>query len=462
MSDLSRLDPTKSDRARYAGLVFDYIESFLARIPDANGYTTGDFPKLDALRFGEPKRMEYLLAILRDEVDAVGINTASGRHLGYIPGGGLWTSSLADQLAAATNRYAGVAYSNPGSVRIENQVIEWMCDIVGYPHAAYGNLTSGGSIANLVGIQAARDEHGINSTNVRDSVIYVSPQTHHCVKKAFHITGLYEAVLRIIPMDARFRMRADLLRDQIHRDVNDGLNPFLVVATAGSTDTGAVDPLNDIADVCDAADCWLHVDGAYGGFFTMVPELHDTFRGLERSDSLVLDPHKTLFLPYGSGAVLLRDRERLLASNSTRANYMKDAYINEDISPSDTGPELSRHNRALRIWLPLHLHGVQPFIDELARKRELCLYFHERVAELGFETGPDPELSITIFRVSGDGDNSETQSLVNRIHEDGRVFMSSTTIDDRLWIRCAIVSHRTERREVDVALEMLAELSRHV
>lgn len=463
LSDIERmeekvnpLEPDEKLRSAYLDQALTYLNDFLEHLPGMPGYTQSKFEKLQALKIGEqPKPLELLLDVLKSEVDQGGINTASGRHMGFIPGGGLWASSVADMLAATTNRFAGVAYSNPGAVKIEQQLIEWLVSIIGYPAAAYGNLTSGGSVASLIAVKAARDHHRINADNVRKSVVYHTAHTHHCIHKALHTTGLHEAVMRVLPMTEIFRMDVDALHQAIKKDIANGLQPFLVAATAGSTDTGAVDDLSAIADICDGNNLWMHVDAAYGGFFILLEEVAPIFKGIERSHSIVLDPHKSLFLPYGSGAVLVRDRDILLSSNSSNAAYMKDAHDAADISPSDTGIELSRHNRALRMWLPLHLHGLKPFKAALREKLMLSQLFHKKIQELGFETGPATGLSVSIFRLPGDDDNRLNEKFIKAMHDDGTVFLSSTSIYGKLWIRCAVLSHRTHLREVEMALSMI-------
>lgn len=451
------LEPCPEKYGTMVEKVLKYFDAFYASLPGMPGYTTGTVDGIKKLRIGEAKSLELLLDLLADEMDKVGIHSASGRHMGYIPGGGLFTSALGDFIAAATNRYVGVAYSSPGAVAVENQIIRWLISLVGYGDDAHGNLTSGGSIANLIAVKTARDHHGINSGNVRKSVIYVTAHTHHCLHKAFNITGLHEAIIRFVPMNDRFEMNAEALREEIIRDKQQGLHPFFVAATAGTTDTGAIDPLDCIANICHDHHVWFHVDAAYGGFFMLVDALKEKFKGIERSDSVVLDPHKTLFIPYGSGVVLLRDKENLLTSFSHRASYMKDAYGMDEIDPADTGPELSRHFRGMRIWLPLHIHGIAPFKANLEEKIWLARYFYEGVKAMGLETGPSPALSVVIFRVPEEADNRLTQALVERLHGDGRVFLSSTTVMGKLWIRCAVVHFRTHVEEIDMALQMIRE-----
>lgn len=452
------LDPNEEQRTSIIQKAIHHINQYLNELPAYPGYGHGGFEKLSSMQIEEnAKPVEAILDVLKTDVDATGISSASGRHLGFIPGGGLWASSVADMLGDVSNKYSGIAFSGPGSVKIESQVIQWMTNIVGYPSNAYGNLTSGGSIANLIAIKAARDFHRIDSTNVRKAVIYCGEQTHHSVYKALHITGLHEAVLRKISLTTTFRIDADQLEQQIKNDEASGLYPFMVVASAGTTDTGAVDPLNEIANICAKYKTWFHVDAAYGGFFILLDEMKEKLKGIERSDSVTLDPHKTLFLPFGSGAVLLRDKNILLASNSSKASYLADTEGLEDISPADTGIELTRPNRGIRIWLPLQLHGVAAFKACLREKVLLSNYFYEQIGKLGFETGPLPDLTVSIFRYPGDEDNRINQQLIHSIHEDGRVFLSSTIIGGKLWLRCAIVSHRTHMDEIHLALEMIDE-----
>jgi glutamate/tyrosine decarboxylase-like PLP-dependent enzyme len=452
------LEPDSTERTKIVGQAAGYIDQFINSLPSAKTYVKGGCENLKAMEIDNGgKPLEQLLNILRNEVDRVGINSASGHQLGYIPAGGIWASSIADMLAAATNRYAGVYYACPGGVIMENQLIKWLCSIVGYPSTAHGNLASGGSIANLIAIQTARDSFKINSANVKQSVIYFTEQAHHCINKALLTTGLHEAVQRIIPMNPNFQMDAEALKHVIKKDKKEGLLPCMVIATAGTTDTGAIDPLDSIADICSENKVWFHVDAAYGGFFMLVDELKDKFKGIEKSDSLVIDPHKGLFIPYGSGVVLIKNGAALLASYSHQAAYMQDAYGYDEISPADCSPELSKHFRGLRMWLPLHLHGLDVFKANLQEKILLCRYFHEGIKEMGFATGPYPELSVTLFRFPEKDANNFNQKLLDSLHDDGRCFFSSTVIKNELWIRCAVLSFRTHLPEIKLALQMIKE-----
>ncbi len=465
------LEPEPARRAEWLKTVEKYAEDFLQRIEELPAYNhRPDRGRglLDVPLGQHPFPLDELLAILEKEVDSTGINPASGGHLGYIPGGGVFPTALGDFLAAVTNRYAGIFFGNPGAVRMEHQLLRWMCRLVGYPQTALGNLASGGSIANLIAIVTARDAKEVTPREVEHSVVYLTPQVHHCIHKALRIAGLGQAQVRHVPLDERFRMRPEALRQMVEEDRAAGLKPFLVVASAGTTDTGAIDPLNAIADVCEEHGLWFHVDAAYGGFFILTDHIQDPqgvtlrekFRGIERSDSLVIDPHKGLFLAYGVGAVLIKDLRAQMKSHFYRANYMQDTFdVNEELNPADLSPELTKHFRGLRMWLPLQLFGIEPFKACLEEKIWLCRYFYEEVQKLGFEVGPYPELSVAIYRfVPPEGDANEfNRRLVEWIQRDGRIFISSTSIDGTVWLRAAILSFRTHLQQVDTLLQMLRE-----
>jgi len=452
------LEPPSDVKSVIAKTASDYLDKFIRESKTNNTFIPGTEDTLKAMRVTEEgKSFQSLLDVFHGDVNSHGINTTSGGHMGYIPGGGLWSGAIGDLLAAGTNRFSGIFYSSPGAVVLENQLIRWMCELFGYPKGAHGNLTSGGSIANLVAIQTARDTRKINSTNVTKSVIYFTGQVHHCIHKALQTLGLSEAIQRIIPMNDRYQMDAEALESILRDDKAKGLQPFLIIASAGTTDSGAIDPINEVADLSSEFDCWFHVDAAYGGFFILVDEVRKKFNGIERADSIVMDPHKSLFVPYGLGVVLIKDGNHLIETYSHQASYMQDAYGFDEISPSDCGPELTKHFRGMRLWIPLHFHGLKAFRSTLQEKLLLTRYFREKITAMGFETGPEPQLSVNMFRYPHKDPNAFNQRLVDAIHNDGRCFFSSTMINGELWIRCAILNFRTHLEEVDRGLEMIGE-----
>ncbi len=458
------LEPGPSDRAALRGPVVDHSEVFCGRLERGPAYRLTEDKGAGLLGVPIPEHgigIERALEIIGDHVDRPGLNAASGGHMAYVPGGGLFASSLGDYLADVGNHYSGVFYAAPGAARLENLLVRWMADLVGYPEGALGTLASGGSIANFTAVVAARDAMDVRPREVANSPVYMTRQIHHCVTKALRLAGLGEAPIRSVPMDARYRMRPDALARLVAEDREAGMRPWLVVASSGTTDTGAIDPVPEIAEVTEAEGLWLHVDAAYGGFFLLTEIGRELIRGLERSDSVVMDPHKGLFLPYGTGALIVRNGELLARSQRYEANYLQDALSStEEVSPADLSPELTRHFRGLRMWLPLVLHGLAPFRAALEEKIQLCHYFYEEVGAIpGVERGPYPELSVALYRyVPGTGDpNDFNARLIREVQRDGRVFLSSTTIDGVFWLRLAVLCFRTHRRHVDLALEVLRE-----
>ena len=457
------LDPGEAERVELFGQAGTYAEAFLDGLPGGQTFVrdTGQSEELDGQLSETPVPMAELLAQLERAVDTPGINPASGGHLGYIPGGGLYPSAIGGFLAGITNRYAGIRFASPGAVYMEKQLLQWMTRLVGMPDSAGGDLTSCGSTANLSAIVAAREACHLRSADIPRQCVYMSRQVHHCVDKALRIAGLGECQVRFVPMDRRYRMDESVLEDMAQADRARGLKPWMVVASAGTTDTGAVDPLLKISAICAAEQLWFHVDAAYGGFFLLCDEGRQALAGLERADSVVIDPHKGLFLPYGTGAVLVRDQEALARAHHYQADYMQDAArAGTGFSPADLSAELSRPFRGLGLWLPLKLFGLAAFRAALAEKIWLARYFHERVGEMnGFEVGPYPDLSVVTFRhrpPQGDAEASNRR-LLEAVHEDGRVFISSTRLAGEFTLRAAILHFRTHRAEVDYLLELLRQ-----
>jgi len=442
--------------------VTDYCKNFLKNLPNRPSYITVEDPgagiELSPIE-DAPKDIFTLLEIIDKEVTKPGLNPAGGGHLAYIPGGGIPVGALGDYIAAITNKYAGVYYGAPGAVRLENQLIDWMSEFVGYPKTALGNLSSGGSIANLTAIICARDKYGMIGAKAEKAVIYLSQQAHHCVDKSFRMAGLGCAVIREIPITKHYKIDPVMLESQINADKAAGLNPFMVVASAGTTDTGVIDPLKAIGNICSNHNLWFHVDAAYGGFFMLLDELKPLFDGIEMSDSVVLDPHKGLFAPYGSGTVIVKDGIQMKKSFTYAANYMQDANAdNNHVSPSEVSPELTKHFRGLRIWLPLQLYGLKPFKDCLQEKILLTRYFYDKIQELNFEVGMYPELSVMTFRYVPEHGNADdfNKQLVDLIRIDGTVFVSSTIINDNFVIRLAVLSFRTHLSAIEELLKQLA------
>jgi len=454
----SELEPSEHQRNNYLKKIRDYSNDFINSI---NQNKTFHFSTKESDKFkitGEKQKIDNLIDIYDKEIASKGLNPASGGHLGYIPGGGIYTASISDYLVDVTNEYAGMFYASPGAVTLENELINWMKDIFHYPDSAIGNLTSGGSIANLIAMTSARDKHKIKGDRIKNSVIYLSPQVHHCIHKALRIIGLEDIHVNYLELDGHSRIDSDLLKKEIDADTKKGLNPFMVIASAGTTDTGAVDPLFAIGKIANKMNLWYHIDAAYGGFFVLTESKKHLFKGIELSDSLVIDPHKGLFLPYGIGAVLIKDKEAVYHSHHYTANYMQDALRDESpINPADVSPELTKHFRGLRMWVPLQIHGIDPFIACLEEKLLLTTYFRSKIVEKGFQVGPVPDLSVSYFWYPSKKTETNlfNKKLLEFIHDDGRIYFSSTLIKDEFVIRIAVLSFRTKLETIDKSLKMI-------
>lgn len=458
------LEISKVGRLSLLNNVNSYTENFLNTIStqkayEKNGYEKDEMDEKLQLKNGT-NTISEVLKILDERVDKMGLNPASGGHLGYIPGGGIYTSALGDYIAAITNRYAGVFYASPGAVRIENAVINWVATLVGYTGNFGGNLTSGGSFANLIAIATARTIGKIKGKDLGNTVIYICQQAHHSILKALKITGMEECIIRIIDMDEHYRMNLIKLQTQIEEDKKSGLRPYLLFGNAGSTDVGAVDPLLEMAAIAKRHQLWFHVDAAYGGFFLLTKQGREKLKGIELADSVIMDPHKGLFIPYGLGIVMVKNVQHLLEANNFDANYMQDTKAQEnEYSPSQLSPELSKHFRGLRMWLPLKIHGEKPFAASLEEKLLLTRYFYEKIKEAGFQTGPFPDLSIMIFWFepkNGDA-NEVNKTILYKIQKDGRIFISSTMLNNKFVIRFAALSFRTHLEHVDLLLSELKD-----
>lgn len=416
------------------------------------------------LREGPPEHgaeLDALLTPLFESWVGRSFNTAGPGYLAFIPGGGLYASALADFIADATNRFTGVWRAAPALVQLEANVLEWLAQWMGFPPGTRGLLTTGGSLANFAAIVTAREK--LLGERLREGVLYTSSQAHLCIAKAARLAGILPDRVRRVPVDGDFRLRVDALSEAIAADRAAGLRPFFVASTAGTTNTGAVDPLEAIADLCVKQRLWHHCDGAYGAFFHMVPELRPLLAGLSRADSLALDPHKGMFLPYGTGAVLVRDGAALRAAHAATAEYLPAPAAEEFYDPAQYGPELSRDFRGLRVWLPIKLHGTAAFRAAIAEKRRLALDAAARLAEVpGLVLVAPPQLSLFAFHLHRHGanvlqDNSDTHRLLAAVNARQRVMITGCTIDGRFLARVCVLSFRTRAERVDAAIQDIGE-----
>ena len=430
----------------------------------------GDYSDIEALcrsmREDAPEQgaaLESLLDPLFEDWIPRSFSTHSPGYLAYIPGGGVVPGTVAAFIADAVNRYTGVWRAAPALVQLEANTLDWLRDWMQFPPAARGLYTPGGSMAIFNAIACARER--LLGDDIRAGTLYVSSQSHHCIVKAAKLAGIAHDRVRTLDVDADFRLRTDELERAIAADRAAGLKPFMVFSTAGTTNTGAVDPINTVADIAAREGLWHHVDGAYGGFFHMVPELRPLLDGLPRADSLTLDPHKGMFMPYGTGALLVRDGEALRALHSSTAGYLPDNQ-DEFYDPAQYGPDLSRGYPGLRIWLTVKLFGAARYRAALAEKRDLATWAAEQIAQIpGIVVDAMPQLSLFAFHLESpaldtlEAQNAATRALMERVTERGRVMVTGARVGERFLGRVCVLSFRTRRAQMETCVQHLTEES---
>ena len=394
--------------------------------------------------------------------------TASGPgYLAYIPGGGLFPAALADFIADTTNRYTGVWQAAPALVQLEANALDWLRDWMGFPGETRGLFTNGGSMATFNAILCARERQLGN--DIRRGTLYTSDQAHHSVLKAAKLAGIMPDRVRAISCDEQYRLPIEPLREAIAHDRRAGFTPFAVVSSAGTTNTGTVDPLNALADLCAAEGLWHHVDGAYGAFFNLCEETQPTLNGLSRADSLTLDPHKGMFLPYGTGALLVRDGAALRTAHEATADYLPQMPHPEDFyDPSQHGPELSRGFPGLRVWLCVKLFGAAAFRSAITEKRRLTIDAYRRIAALPHVViDAPPELSLFAFHLTWPGatpaqEDEATRALMEQTTTRGRVMVTGATARSRYLGRVCVLSFRTHQDRIDALVEDTAAAIRDI
>lgn len=434
------------------------ISAFVDGLESAPAAATGSQGSFDAPPGEDPQPVGDLLD-LAFAAAAVAIETAGPRYFGYIPGGGVVSSAVGELIARTVNRYTGLADLAPGLVALEDGLVRWLTSLFDLPAGAGGLITTGGSQAMLSMVVAARQRHldGHLDGDLRLGRIYLSDQAHHSIRKAARIAGFPAGAVRLVPTSDGRRVDPAAAAELIAQDRARGLRPFLLVGTAGTTNAGVIDPLDALAELAAAQDMWLHVDGCYGGFFQLTARGRDRLRGIGRAESISLDPHKSLFLPYGTGVLLVRESASLLAAHSDvdPGGYLHDLTPGALPDYADLGTELTRDHRGLRMWLPLHLHGVGAFRATLDEKLDLAEQAYQSLAdEPALDVGQPPQLSTVVFRLR-EGTDCANRSLLERINATRRVFLSSTRLDGQLTLRLCVLSHRSHAEHVAEALDII-------
>jgi aromatic-L-amino-acid decarboxylase len=376
---------------------------------------------------------------------------------------------LAELLAGGLN--ASVAGGDHAATYVEHAVLGWLKRLLGFPSASGGLLVSGGSMANLVGLAVMRfvkAQGAIRARGFQDEtapmVVYTSTQGHSCIEKAVELLGIGHDYLRNIPTDSDQRIDLDLLKAQIAADRAIGLRPVCVAASAGTVNTGAIDPLDALADLCAAEQLWFHIDGAYGGVGVLAEQTAGLYAGMERADSLAIDPHKWLYMPVECGCIFVRDAQAMRDAFSLTPPYLRD----DANLPwfSEFGPQQTRGFRALKLWMVLQQIGEQGYRELISRDIALAHALQARIrAHPDFELVAAGPLSITCFRYTSPGAHdldALNRRLLDLVQREGQVFLTSTQLDGMFVLRACVVNFRTTEADLDTLLDVLAEAGRRV
>ena len=400
----------------------------------------------------QPEPFDEILERLERDVLPFASRDGHPRFFGFVPFAGTWPGALGDLVASGSNLYAGSWMESAGASQVELEVLGWFKDWIGYPPDAAGSLVSGGSAGNITALACARE--ALAGPMRDDLVLYVSDQAHSSIARAARMLGFRPEQVRVLPSDERFRLAPETLGAAITADVARGLTPFCAVAQGGATNTGSVDSLEGLAEVCREHGAWLHVDAAYGGFAALADP--DLLPGLAHADSLTLDPHKWLYQPFECGCVLVRDGQALRDAFEILPDYLRDAEADaEEVNFCDLGLQLTRSARALKIWVSLRYFGLEAFRQAIRRSLEVAAAAARRVEESQtLELMASPSLGIVCFR-RGDLDEAANAGLVSALERSGTGLISTTRLHGHFALRMCVLNHQSTPEDVEAVLAFL-------
>lgn len=397
------------------------------------------------------------------------------RFWAWVQGTGTPFAMLAEMLAAGMNPNLGIG--DHAAMYVENQVIDWCKEMLGFPMSASGLLVSGGSIANITGILVARNafDERIRKEGVRalpgQLVLYASSETHSCQQKAVEVAGLGADALRKVPVNADFQIDITKLRQMIAEDKAAGKIPFCIVGNAGTVNTGAIDPLDEILQVCKEENLWFHVDGAFGALAKLAPEFQDSLGAMEEADSVAFDLHKWLYLPYEVGCVLIKNARAHRDSFAMQPNYLLKHERGLSAGPdalSNYGMELSRGFKALKVWMSFKEHGIAKFARLIRQNIAQAFYLGDLVNQASsLELLAPVTMNITCFRYNPGNLNQEQLNMLNkeilmRLHEQGVAAPSYTMLNGNYAIRVANVNHRSQKADFQALVEGVVRIGQEV
>ncbi|HZR78262.1 MAG TPA: pyridoxal-dependent decarboxylase [Chthoniobacterales bacterium] len=461
-ADRSRIALSEDEMRKFGYRVVDLLVEHFANLPTGSVGAKGDPAKLVPLFDADPPEKgrdpNELLKELEKNVFPNNLHVDHPRFFAFVPGPNNFVSTMSDALAAGFNIFNGTWFGGSAAAALELGVVRWLCRACGLPESAGGLFVSGGSMANLTALVAARN--AVLQNRTERATVYFSDQTHSSVERALHVIGFLREQRRKLPSDDNFRLSIETLRRAIAEDRAKGLRPFCVVANAGTTNTGAIDPLGELADLAGSEKMWLHVDGAFGAASILSERGRTLLRGIERADSISLDPHKWLFQSFECGCVLVRDVALLKSAFQIKADYLRDVHRNAaEFNAGDHGVQLSRGFRALKVWLSLQTFGVAAFREAITRGFELAeLAERELRARKDWEILSPAQMATVCFRF-GKSDDLQTR-LVEAMMHDGYALLTSTELRGVASLRLCTINPRTTEKDIIGTVKRLDELAR--
>jgi len=452
------------ERMREMGYrVVDRLVDHLATLPTQPVGAKGDpAALLAALTEPAPEHgMEFEAVLEQLECDILR-NTMHVNHprfFAYVPGPSNFVSAMADALISGYNVFAGTWISGSGPAAVELAVIEWLRAACGFPSGAGGLFVSGGTMANLTALAVAR--HVALGERLDGATVYFSDQAHSSLEKALRLIGLPSGNVRKVACDANYRLPVRELARVIKKDRAEGKRPFCVIASAGTTNTGAIDPLRELARLCKDQRLWLHVDGAYGAAAVICNRGRELLAGIEMADSLSIDPHKWLFQPFEIGCVLVRELVHLRDTFLILPEYLKDTHqYSNEFNFTDHGLQLTRSFRALKLWMSIKVFGMAAFRAAVERGFELAEFTEARLRKMtGWEIVTPAQMGIVCFRYE-DADDAAHLRLVQSILKDGFALITSTVLQGRTVLRTCTINPRTTEADIEDTLDRLDRLAR--
>jgi glutamate/tyrosine decarboxylase-like PLP-dependent enzyme len=461
-TDRSRIALSREEMRDFGYRVVDLLAEHFANVQDGPVGAKADPARLISLFDSDPpengRGPNELLAQLERDVFPNNLHVDHPRFFAFVPGPNNFVSTMADALAAGFNIFNGTWLGGSAAAAVELGIVRWLCRICGFPTAGGGLFVSGGSMANLTALVAAR--HSLLQDRVEGATVYFSDQTHSSVERALRVIGFAPEQMRKLRSDENFRLSIQNARAAIGEDRAKGLRPFCVIANAGTTNTGAVDPLNELADLAVKEKLWLHIDGAFGAAAILSDRGRGLLQGLERADSISLDPHKWLFQSFECGCVLVRDAALLKSAFQIKPDYLRDVHRSlEEFNPCDYGVQLTRSFRALKVWLSLQTFGVAAFRQAITRGFELAeLAERELRARKGWEILSPAQMATVCFRF-GKSDELQTQ-LVDAMMKDGYALLTSTELRGAVSLRLCTINPRTTEEDIIETVKRLDKFAK--